>query len=101
MFSDRRYFVYILTNSTNRVLYTGVTNNLSRRLMEHQSGTGSSFTRKYRVGKLIYYEVHDSAYGAITREKKIKGGSRRAKERLIQSVNPEWRDLAGDLVGEF
>ena len=99
MFPGRRYFVYILTNKTNRVVYTGVTSNLSRRLSEHRTGVSSSFTRRYRVTKLVYYEIHDSAYGAITREKKIKGGSRRAKERLVESVNPEWRDLSGDLFG--
>jgi putative endonuclease len=92
------YFVYILTNKENTVLYTGVTNDLSRRIQAHREGADdSSFARKYRTTKLVYYEVCESAYAAISREKQIKGGSRAKKIQLIQNQNPSWRDLTGDL----
>ncbi len=74
-----QYYVYILTNKHNHVLYTGVTNNLTRRIYEHKEKLVSGFTRKYNVGKLVYYEVCDSPYDAIAREKQIKGGSRQKK----------------------
>ena len=86
-------FVYILTNSGNRVLYTGVTNNIYRRVLEHKYGRYSSFTNRYRVTKLVYYEVFGDIRLAIHREKQIKAGSRKNKLELIAKVNPEWKDL--------
>ena len=91
------YFVYILTNQSNRVLYTGVTNNLIRRLEEHLQGHGAGFTRKYRCKKLVYYEMTSSIESAIQREKQIKKGSRKTKIALVQSINPGWEDLSASL----
>ena len=86
--------VYIMTNFKNTVLYTGVTNNLTRRVFEHKSGHDSkSFTSKYNITKLVYFESFHSIEEAITREKQIKAGSRKKKEDLINSINPEWKDL--------
>ncbi|GIV62877.1 MAG: GIY-YIG nuclease family protein [Chloroflexota bacterium] len=94
---DPRYFTYILTNAYHTVLYTGVTNDLIRRVTEHKNGTGSKFTSHYRVCKLVYYEVTESAESAIGREKQIKGWSRAKKVSLIESANPEWKDLSDEL----
>lgn len=88
-----QYFVYIMTNAHNTVLYTGVTNDLIRRVAEHRSGKGSKFTGKYNVTKLVYFESGNDVKAAIAREKQIKGGSRKKKEELINSMNPEWKDL--------
>ncbi len=88
------YFVYILTNQANRVLYTGVTNDLERRLAEHRDGNGSRFTARYNVHKLVYFEQTSDAYAAIAREKQIKAGSRAKKLALIETLNPDWRDLS-------
>lgn len=95
--ADKEYFVYIMTNETNSVLYTGMTNNLRRRVLEHKSGTGSEFTSKYKVSKLVYFERGNDVRAIISREKQIKGGSRKKKIALIDSMNPEWRDLHEDL----
>jgi putative endonuclease len=92
----KTYYVYIMTNKHNTTLYTGVTNDLMRRLHEHRTGTGSSFTRRYKITKLVYYEITDDVRAAITREKQIKAGSRKKKNDLIDSLNPDWRDLAED-----
>ena len=92
----RQYYVYIMTNVRNTVLYTGITNDLHRRVLEHRSGKGGQFTSKYRITKLVYVEVFDDAYTAICREKQIKAGSRKKKIELINGMNPEWRDLAGE-----
>ena len=94
MSMPKQYYVYILTNKTNTVLYTGVTNNLSRRLEEHQHALPSSFTGKYHVNKLIYLEETQDIKAAIAREKQIKAGSRQKKIDLVNSINPEWKDLA-------
>jgi putative endonuclease len=91
----KEYFVYILTNATKTVLYTGMTNNLNRRLAEHQQGDGieSAFTAKYGVKYLLYYERFQRVIDAITREKEIKGWRREKKIRLIESENPYWKFL--------
>ncbi|OGY99644.1 MAG: endonuclease [Candidatus Liptonbacteria bacterium RIFCSPLOWO2_01_FULL_52_25] len=89
--------VYILANKRNGTLYTGVTTQLPRRLHEHRSGAVDGFTKKYRVSTLVYYEVHEDMYSAITREKQIKGGSRKKKLELIEKDNPAWRDLSDEL----
>ena len=90
------YFVYILTNSGNNVLYTGVTNNLVRRMYEHKHKLVQGFTSRYNLNKLVYFEHGSSMYGAIQREKQIKAGSREKKIQLIESINPVWRDLSLD-----
>ena len=82
------------TNSRHTVLYTGVTNNLERRLSEHKSKLGSAFTKRYNVDQLVYYECGDDNNIAIAREKQIKAGSRQTKIDLIKSINPEWKDLS-------
>jgi len=89
----KEYCVYIMTNVHNTVLYTGVTNNLQRRVLEHKSGQGSVFTQKYNVHKLVYYESGSDVNAAIAREKQIKAGSRKKKIDLINSINPNWKDL--------
>ena len=90
----RQYCVYIMTNKWHSVLYTGVTNNLQRRNIEHKEGINEGFTKRYRVTKLVYFEVTDSIEAAILREKQIKGGSRAKKIDLINSLNPDWNDLS-------
>jgi len=94
---DKQYCVYIMTNKWNKVLYTGVTNDLKRRVSEHKNKLVKGFTGKYQVNKLIYYEVGDSIESAILREKQIKGGSRNDKMQLVNTVNQEWRDLYDEL----
>ena len=91
--SNKQYCVYIMTNTHNTVLYTGVTNHLQRRVLEHRAGTGSAFTKKYNAHKLVYFECGDDVNAAIFREKQIKAGSRKRKIDLIKSINPEWKDL--------
>jgi putative endonuclease len=93
------YWVYIMTNKANTVLYTGVTNNLHRRVLEHQTGRGSGFTAKYKIKKLVFYERFDRSVDAIAAEKRIKAGSRRKKGKLINTVNPEWKDLYKEVNG--
>jgi putative endonuclease len=91
--------VYILTNRDHRVLYTGVTANLPRRLHAHRLRLEPrSFTAKYHVDKLVYFELHRTMVDAIAREKQLKGGSRAKKLALIESVNPGWQDLAVDVT---
>jgi len=90
------YYVYILTNTFHKVLYTGVTNDLMRRCYEHRQKKIKGFTQKYNVDKLIYYEKFDFVDLAITREKQIKGYSRAKKIALIDQFNKEWKDLYCD-----
>jgi putative endonuclease len=94
---DKKYYVYILTNKRNNVLYTGVTNDLQRRVYEHREKLVPGFTKKYSVYKLVYYEETESIEAAINREKQIKGGSRQKKIDLIQRLNPQWRDLYDEI----
>jgi putative endonuclease len=86
-------YVYILTNASGRVLYTGVTSNLVERVYEHKEKMVDGFTKKYNVNKLVYYEASDSIESAIEREKQIKAGSRKKKIDLIRSMNPACKDL--------
>ena len=101
----RDYFVYILTNNSG-TLYTGVTNDLERRVYEHKQKLMGGFTKKYNITRLVYYEATPDIRDAISREKQIKGWGRRKKLDLIQSMNPKWRDLAegwyeeGAVVGQ-
>ena len=90
------YYVYILTTLRNTVLYTGVTNDLIRRCFEHKQGKGASFTHKYNVNKLVFYEIYESVDLAIAREKQIKGLSRGKKINLIERFNYEWDELYHD-----
>jgi len=92
----RSYYVYIMS-SPSRTLYTGMTNNLARRAHEHKAGLVPGFTTKYRITRLVYVEQTDDVRAAIAREKQIKSWSRAKKVALIESVNPQWHDLAEDL----
>ena len=88
-------FVYILANDTNVCIYTGVTNDLERRLYEHRQETDPpSFTARYKTHKLVYYEETSSKLAAIEREKQIKSWSRKKKNKLIETTNPNWEDLS-------
>lgn len=91
-------YIYLLTNKHNNVLYTGVTNDLIRRVYEHKNKLVAGFTKKYNVGRLVYYEVCGSIITAIEREKQIKGWSRKKKQDLINVLNPEWTDLYRTLL---
>jgi putative endonuclease len=86
-----------MTNKWNKVLYTGVNNNLQRRVLEHKNRTTKGFTKRYNEDKLVYYEAVENIESAILREKQIKGGSRKAKIELVNSMNAEWRDLYEEL----
>ena len=94
---DRYYYVYIMTNLQETTLYTGVTNDLYRRVDEHKNGVGGDFTRKYSLSRLVYYEFYGDVNAAIAREKQIKGGSKSKKIELINSLNLEWLDLSLDI----
>ena len=96
---EKNYFVYILSNKANNVIYTGVTSDLVRRVYEHKSKADpKSFTAKYNVHKLIYFEDTSDVYEAITREKQIKSWKRKKKNELINQFNPEWKDLYGSII---
>jgi len=93
----RQCYVYIMTNRRNTVLYTGVTNDLQRRVYEHKAELVGGFTKSYRATKLVYYEVFEDIENAILREKQIKAGSRQKKIDLVNGMNPGWRDLYEEL----
>ncbi|MEA5572851.1 GIY-YIG nuclease family protein [Calothrix sp. UHCC 0171] len=95
---SQQYYIYIITNQSNTVLYTGVTNDLIRRIYEHKEKLIAGFTKKYNVNKLVYYEIFTDVNNAIAREKQIKAGSRNKKIDLVNSVNPEWCDLYDDVL---
>lgn len=95
---EKQYFIYIITNFENGTLYTGVTNDLVRRVFEHKNKLAEGFTKKYDLTKLVYYEVFDSIEYAILREKQIKGGSRKKKLMLINNFNKEWKDLYEQII---
>ena len=90
------YFVYILSNWDDSVLYIGVTSNLQRRLYEHRNGIADGFTKKYNIHKLVYYEYTNDVYSAISREKQLKKWIRVKKNALISKQNPGWKDLSED-----
>lgn len=94
---EHQYYVYLLTNKNNKVIYTGVTNDLKRRVYEHKEKFIDGFTKKYNVNKLVYYEFTSDINSAIQREKQIKAGSRQKKIDLINSINPEWKDLYNEI----
>jgi putative endonuclease len=93
----KTYFVYIMASERNGTLYIGVTNNLVRRSWEHRDGVADSFTKKYDVKLLVYYEIFDDVHQAIARETQMKKYKREWKTNLIQQHNPEWQDLAPNL----
>ena len=93
------YYVYMLTNATGTVLYTGVTNDLIRRVYEHKTNADpNGFTAKYAVHKLVYFEQTSSSYEAISREKQIKGWRRKKKNQLVEAANPKWEELYDKLI---
>lgn len=94
---NKQYFVYIATNWRNTVFYTGITNNLLRRMYEHKNKLVDGFTKKYNVDKLVFYEVFNNPVDAISAEKKIKGWLRKKKIDLIKSQNPKFKDLLEEL----
>ena len=87
------FYVYILTNKYNNVMYVGVTDNLTRRLYEHKNELIDGFTKRYHVHKLVYYESTGDPVSAIAREKEIKGWSRSKKNALVESKNPNWEEI--------
>ena len=95
----RQPAVYILANKRNGTLYTGVTSNLVKRIWQHKNNLTAGFTARYGVRQLVYFELCDDMLSAISREKQIKGGSRRRKLELIEAMNPQWRDLYDDIIG--
>ena len=93
---DKNYFVYFLTNWNNNVLYIGVTSNLERRLFEHKEKLIKGFTSKYNLQKLVYFEISNDIQSAILREKQLKKWRREKKNKLVETLNPDWRDLSED-----
>ena len=92
--------VYMMANRKNGAIYTGVTSDLPKRAWQHREGASDGFTKRYGCKTLVWFEMHENMESAITREKQIKGGSRKAKKRLIEERNPDWRDLfpAGEIA---
>jgi len=90
---EKQYYVYILTNKTNKVLYIGVTNNLVRRMLEHKNKLVDGFSKRYNLDKLVYYEITNDIHSALEREKQLKNWHREWKINLINGFNPAWTDL--------
>ncbi len=88
------YYVYMITNKSNKVLYIGVTNDLERRMAEHKQKHIPGFASRYNLTKLVYYETSSDINAAIAREKQLKGWIRARKNGLIETINPEWKDLS-------
>lgn len=101
MMARTSFYVYLLTNWNNRVVYVGVTNDLERRLYEHKNKLVDGFTAKYNVNKLVYYEETGDVAMALMREKEIKKWRREKKDRLVMRANPEWRDLSSEWGKDF
>ena len=97
-FNNRQYYVYIMGNKSDTVFYTGVTNDLLKRVTDHKEKKNEGFTKHYRISKLLYYEVCENVEGAILREKQIKAGSRQKKIDMIRSMNSGWNDLFEELT---
>ncbi len=91
-------YIYITSNVKNTTIYIGVTSDLVKRIYQHKSGAVDGFTKKYKVDKLVYYEIFDDIRDAIEREKQLKGWSRKKKNKLIEKQNPEWRDLWNNIL---
>ncbi len=90
---SKEYYIYLITNNHKNVLYIGVTNDLIRRIYEHKNKLQKGFTEKYKVNRLVYYEIYTEIADAIMREKQIKGWSRKKKNDLVNRLNPNWDDL--------
>lgn len=90
----KSYYVYLLTNWNNQVMYVGVTNDLNRRIYEHKNKMVEGFTAKYNLSKLIYFEETNDINAAIAREKEIKRWRREKKNKLVEQLNPQWKDLS-------
>lgn len=99
MVMDRQYYVYIMANRSRR-LYTGISNDLVRRVYQHKHHLVAGFTKRYNIDRLVYYESTESVESAILREKQIKGWLRSKKIALIESMNPEWKDLSDGWYGD-
>jgi len=97
--SFKNYYVYIISSKKYGTLYTGVTNNLIRRIYEHKENLVDGFTKKYKIHQLVYFEIHEDIYEAISREKQIKKWNRDWKISLIEKNNPQWIDLYCELNG--
>ena len=95
---EHKYFVYILTNWNNKVVYIGVTNNLVRRTYEHKNKLTEGFTKKYNLNKIVYYEEYSDIRIAISREKELKKWRREKKNKLVESINKDWEDLSRDFM---
>ena len=93
----KQYAIYIMTNKSHAVLYTGVTDNLKRRAYEHKEKLVRGFTTRYNVNRLVYYELCPDVRSAIAREKQVKAGSRQKKTDLINKLNPKWNDLYDEI----
>jgi len=98
---ERRYYVYMLTSSSRRALYTGVTNNIYTRHPQHFCADEDAFAGRYKTFRLVYVEVFQDVRNAIRREKEIKGWTRAKKDALIRSVNPGWKDLSADFGTQY
>ena len=96
--NEKVYYVYLLTNWNNKVMYVGVTNDLKRRIYEHREKKVKGFTEKYNIKKLVYYEQTLDIEVALNREKEIKKWRREKKDRLVEKSNPSWRDLSEDFL---
>ena len=96
MSSTRIYYIYLIANWNNKVMYAGVTNNLERRIYEHKNKLVRGFTEKYNVNKLVYYEQAKDVVSAIAREKEIKKWRREKKNQLVNKTNPSWKDLSSE-----
>jgi len=91
---EKQYWVYMLTNRSHKVLYIGSTSNLQQRVAQHKQKAMGGFTAKYNINKLIYFESTNDAYAAVSRERQLKGWTRKKKNWLINSLNPEWEELS-------
>ena len=97
MIADGQYYVYIVTNRDNTVLYIGETDDLKRRIFEHKQRFVPGYTKRYNASKLVYYESIDDKLAAVAREKQIKGWLRARKKKLVEDFNPEWKDLYDEI----
>jgi putative endonuclease len=95
---NKKSFVYIMTNKNNNVIYTGLTNDLKRRVYEHKNKLVEGFTKKYNTVKLVYYEESEDINASALREKQLKGWLRKKKIELIEKLNPEWNDLYDEII---
>jgi putative endonuclease len=96
--SQKAYYVYIMASPNDRVLYTSVTSDMVRKVYSHKARIIDGFTKRYNVTKLVYFESTEDVWSALVREKQIKAGSRKKKEELIASTNPDWQDLYGSII---